>query len=196
MRIFFKLSLVSAVFSVLMLASCSKTESYSDLLKKEQKYSNWFLAQHTVCNEIPADSVFEVGPNAPYYRMDADGYVYMQVLKVDDPGQRKIPSTGDQVYFTYTRYDIQNMYENNTLEVEGVGNQDNFLTSIGDTYFIFNDYSVLVSSDYGSGIQVPVSYLGYNSEVNILLKSYYGFSSESTTCIPYLINTRYFKAEY
>lgn len=181
-----------AVFA-LGLVSCSDTESYSDLLKNEQKVSNWFLAQHRVCNEIPADSVFEVGPDAPYYRLDDDGYVYMQVLKV---GDRNIPAVGDQVYFTFTRYNIETMYENDTLDVEGQGNQSDFLNSVGNTYFIYGNFSVSSSSQYGSGIQIPVSYLGYNSEVNILLKSYYGFSQENTTCIPFLVNTRYFKAEY
>lgn len=196
MKIFFKFSLMSLVLAAMTLASCSKTESYSDLLKKEQKVSNWFLAQHKVCNEIPADSVFLTGPDAPYYRMDDDGYVYMQVIKAPNVKDRRIPSTGEQVYFTFTRYNIETMYNNNTLTVDGVGNQDNFLSSVGNTYFMFNNYSVSSSSQFGSGIQVPVSYLGFDSEVNILLKSYYGFSDESTTCIPYLVNTRYFKAEY
>lgn len=175
-------------------SSCSKTESYSDLLKKEQKASNWFLAQHKVCNDIPADSIFITGSNAPFYRMDDDGYVYMQVIKT---GDRQLPKTGETVYFTYTRYNIETMYTNNTLNVAPVdGNQDNFINSVGDSYFIFNNYSVYSSSYYGSGMQLPLSYLGYNSEVNILLKSYYGFSQDNTTCIPYLVNVRYFKAEY
>lgn len=182
-----------AAFMSLMLSSCDDTESYSDLLRDEQKVSNWFLAQHRVCNEIPSDSIFETGPDAPYYRMDDDGYVYMQVLKT---GDGTYPATGDQVYFTFTRYNIETMYSEKTLDVEGEGNQDDFLSSVGNTYFIYNNYSVTSSSQFGSGIQLPVGYLGYNSEVNILLKSYYGFSQENTTCIPFLVNTRYFKAEY
>lgn len=188
-----KYTFVAAFVMSLFFASCSKTESYSDLLKKEQKASNWFLAQHKVCNEIPADSVFITGPDAPYYKMDDDGYIYMQVLEV---GDRVIPATGDQVYFTYTRYNIDTMYSNNTLDIKGEGNQDNFLNSVGNTYFIFNNYNVQLSAYFGSGMQLPLSYLGYNSKVNILLKSYYGFSDDNVTCIPYLVNVRYFKAEY
>lgn len=196
MKIYFKISLICVVLTSVMFASCSKTESYSDLLKKEQKVSNWYLAQHKVCNEIPADSVFLMGPDAPFYRMDDDGYVYMQVIKAPNLKDRKIPAYGDQVYFTFTRYNIETMYNDNTLDVTGVGNQGDFVSSVGNTYFIFNNYNVSSSSQFGSGIQLPVSYLGYDSEVNILLKSYYGFSDESTTCIPFLVNTRYFKAEY
>ncbi len=194
MKIKSKYSLSVLMLLLIFTFSCSKTESYSDLLKKEQKASNWFLAQQKVCNEIPADSAFLVGPDAPFYRMDPDGYIYMQVLK---KGNGFFPTTGDQVYFTYTRYNIETMYVNNTLEVAGQGNQDNFLNTIGNTYFIYNDYSVSSSSRFfGSGIQTPISYLGYNSEVNIVLKSYYGFEAESTTCVPYLVNVRYFKSEY
>lgn len=188
-----KISFGVLIFAGLMLTSCDDTESYSDLLKEEQKVSNWFLAQHRVCNEIPSDSVFEVGENAPFYRIDPDGYIYMQVLKV---GDRKIPASGDQVYFTFTRYNIQTMYDSNSLDVDGEGNQDDFLNSVGTTYFIFNNFSVSSSATFGSGIQKPLSYLGYDSEVNIVLKSYYGFQQDNTTCIPYLVNTRYFKGEY
>lgn len=194
MKLLFKYCLSFALMTMFFFVSCSKTESYSDLLKKEQKAGNWFLAQQKVCNDIPADSAFLTGPDAPYYRMDADGYIYMQVVKA---GDREIPSTGDQVYFTYTRYNIDTMYSCNTLDVPAEdGNQDNFNSSIANTYFIYNNYSVNSSSYYGSGIQLPISYLGYNSEVNIVLKSYYGFSDENVTCIPYLVNVRYFKAEY
>lgn len=188
-----KISFGVLILAGLMLTSCDDTESYSDLLKEEQKVSNWFLAQHRVCNEIPSDSVFEVGENAPYYRIDPDGYIYMQVLEV---GDRKIPASGDQVYFTFTRYNIQTMYDSNSLDVDGEGNQDDFLNSVGTTYFIFNNFSVSSSATFGSGIQKPLSYLGYDSEVNIVLKSYYGFQQDNTTCIPYLVNTRYFKGEY
>lgn len=193
MKITTKIAIGMVTLGGMVFSACSDSKSYSDLLKEEQKASNWYLAQHHVCNEIPADSVFEVGENAPYYRIDPDGYIYMQVLKV---GDREIPKYGDQVYFTFTRYNIQTMYNNNTLKVEGEGNQDDFLNSVGDTYFIYGNYSVSSSMRFGSGIQKPLSYLGYNSEVNILLKSYYGFQSDNTTCIPFLVNTRYFKGEY
>lgn len=193
MNVSSKISFGLLLLAGFMTVSCEEGKSYSDLLKDEQKVSNWFLAQHRVCNEIPADSVFEVGEDAPYYRLDPDGYIYMQVLKV---GDREIPRTGDQVYFTFTRYNIQTMYNENSLDVAGEGNQEDFVTSIGNTYFIYNNFSVKSSVKYGSGIQRPLSYLGYNSEVNIVLKSYYGFEEDNTTCIPYLVNTRYFKGEY
>lgn len=197
MNLRFNLTFTLAIAFAFIFASCSKTESYTDLLKKEQRASNWFLAQQTVCNEIPADSVFLEGENAPYYKMDDDGYVYMQVVSSPKKGERQLPKTDEQVYFTFTRWNIETMYSSNTLDVKAEdSNQDNFANIAVNTYFIFNNYSVSSSSKWGSGVQIPVSYLGFNSEVNILLKSYYGFSSENVTCIPYKVNMRYFKAEY
>lgn len=197
MNIRIKYFFLASALLTLLFSSCSKTESYSDLLKKEQKASNWFLAQHKICNEIPADSVFLTGPDAPYYKMDDDGYVYMQVVKASSRKDRVFPLYGDQIYFTYTRWDVETMYTNNTFDIAATdGNQNNFLDSVGDTYFIYGNYSAESSVTFGSGIQVPLSYLGYNSEVNILLKSYYGFMADNTTCIPYKVNVRYFKAEY
>lgn len=196
-----KIIKIKSIFALVLtltvfMSACDNQRSYSDLLRDEQKASNWFLAQQTVCNEIPADSVFITGPDAPFYKMDPDGYIYMQVIKAEPKGQRVFPSIRDQVYFTFTRYDIAAMYISNTLNVVGDGNQEDFLHGDPSTYFLYNDYSVTVSSQWGSGIQTPVSYLGYNSEVNIVLKSYYGFEEPTVTCTPYLVNTRYFKAEY
>ena len=80
-------------FTVMMvLSSCDNGKSYADLLKEEDKAVKAFLADKIVINSIPADSVFvtlqDVGNNdtlaVPYYRLDDDGNVYMQVL---DAGQ-------------------------------------------------------------------------------------------------------------
>ena len=76
-------------FTVMMvLSSCDNGKSYADLLKEEDKAVKAFLADKIVINSIPADSVFvtlqDVGNNdtlaVPYYRLDDDGNVYMQVL--------------------------------------------------------------------------------------------------------------------
>ena len=49
---------------------------------------------------------------------------------------------------------------------------------------------------YGEGIQKPLDFVGYNAEVNLVLSSYYGFVTDQTSCIPYIINIRYFRPEY
>lgn len=176
-----------------VLTSCHETESYSDLLRDEEKACNWFLAQQRVATDIPADSVFEAGPNAPYYRMDPDGYIYMQVISAGNLDAER-PKDGDRVYFRFTRWNIKTEWQGGVASAEG--NADNMNSSVGNTSFILGNSTLTSSTQYGTGIQMPLRYLGYDSEVNLLLKSYYGFSVDQNHGLAYKVNIRYFKAEY
>ena len=71
-----------AIVMAIMLASCKDTESYSDRLNVERNATNAYLKTQRVVNEVPADSVFEIGKDAPFYRIDPEGNVYMQVLNL------------------------------------------------------------------------------------------------------------------
>lgn len=172
--------------------SCDKNESYSELLRDEEKSVNWFLAGKRVSVDIPADSIsFETGENAPFYKLDEDGYIYMQVI---NKGSDEKAKKGDLVYFRYMRTNIKNLYEG--ITTIPTGNAENMNSSVGNTAFVFGNYILDSYAKFGSGIQKPLEFLGYNSEVNLVLKSYYGFTSDQSACIPYLINVKYFKAEY
>lgn len=178
-----------ALTLTLGLYSCEDDQSYSDLLKEEEKATNWYLAQRTICLEIPADSVFQTGPDAPYYKMDEDGYLYMQVINVGDTTRVK---DGDRVIFRFMRCNLKNFYMNGVEEWTGNANDMSFATSS----FRFNSYQYQDSQKYGRGIQVPMKYLGYNCEVNLVLRSYLGFTNDQSQCIPYALNVKYFKPEY
>lgn len=181
---------LSSIF--LLAAACDKTESYSELLKDEEKAVNWFLANRNVEPAFPEDSIsFKTGENAPFYKMDTDGNIYMQVVRKGDGGK---VDKGDLVYFRYMRSNIKYMYEG--ISVTPVGNADNLSSGSNSTAFVFGVYNIDAYSDYGRGIQKPLEFLGYDSEVNLVLKSYYGFLSDQSSCTPYLINIRYFNAEY
>lgn len=174
----------------LALSGCSKSESYSNLLKQEERASNWYLSNHKVRNDIPSDSIFETGTDAPFYKLDEDGYVYMQVVNPGSEDDR--PKRGDLVYFRYNRTNIKYLYQNGISSSNG--NSSNM--EMASAQFVYQDFSVATSSQYGRGIQDALSYLGYNSEVNLVLRSYYGFSSDMSQCIPYIINIKYFKSEF
>lgn len=178
---------------ILLLASCDDTESYSDLLKEEDRACNWYLAQHRVELTIPEDSNFEYGDDAPFYRMDDDGYVYMQVITKGDMDDR--PESGDKVLFRFSRRNIKTMYDNDG-EADVEGNMDNMASSIGATYFFYGNTILPNTTQFGTGIQLPMDYLGYYSEVNLVLKSYSGFTTDQSSCIPYIINIKYYKPEY
>ena len=181
--------LTSAVCILTWVSSCSDNESYSDLLKEEEKATNWYMAQRTIALEIPEDSVFITGENAPYYKMDEDGYLYMQVV---NPGDTTRVKKGDRVIFRFMRCNIKNFYKNGIEE--WAGNADNM--EYATASFRFDSYVYEDSQKYGKGIQIPMKYLGYNSEVNLVLRSYIGFASDQSACLPYAMKVRYFKPEY
>lgn len=187
------------VSSILLLAlvgitSCSKTQSYSELLRDEEEAVNWFLAQKNVALEIPSDykdfvSVETMGEDAPFYKLDADGYVYMQVVKADFS---EMVDEGDLVYFRFNRENISYLYQGIESTISGNGD---YLAN-GATSFIYKNTYLSSTTTWGTGIQMPLTYMGYNSEVNLVLRSYYGFTDEQSTCVPYIINLKYFKPEY
>jgi len=170
------------------LSSCSDSESYADLLNKERHAANAYLANFRVVNEIPNDTVFEVGKDAPYYRIDAEGNVYMQVIKAGDRKADKA-KTSDRIYFRYMRYNLYYWHTYGTMI--GEGNESDM--DAAPTYFLFGNYSLTSSSQWGYGIQLPLTYLGVDSEVNLIIKSQYGWTSEIANVQPYLYHVRYFR---
>lgn len=183
------LSMIGLLFT-LIISACSKSESYSELLKQEEQAVNWYLAGQRVEIEIPADSMsFEIGPDAPFYRLDEEGYVYMQIVSRD---LTERVETGDVVYFRFMRENLKYLYEG--VETTPTGNAD--YLAYGPAKFVYENQVLSSSTQWGTGIQQPLKYVGYNSEVNLVLKSYYGFTEEQQYCIPYLMNIKYFKPEY
>lgn len=182
---------IAAVLALTTLPSCDHTQSYSELLREEEKAVNAFLAQRQVALNIPADSIsFEMGENAPFYKLDEDGYVYMQVIDKGDMNARVQPE--DVVYFRFSRQNINMIYQGQEAPVEGNAND----VTYGSTYFLYKNTTLTNSTQWGTGIQMPLRFFGYGCEVNLVLKSYYGFATDQTYCIPYIINLKYFKPEY
>ena len=176
------------------LSSCNKSQSYSELLREEEKVVNIFLSDQKVMLDIPADSIsFEIGPDAPFYRMDEDGYLYMNVISKGDMTDR--PESGDVVYIRYERENLKYkyLYGESVLEC----NQNGFANEYNKSAsFVYKNTYLESTTALGTGIQWPMKFFGYNCEVNLVLRSYYGFSEDQVYCNPYLINVKYFKPEY
>ena len=179
---------VLATMTLGLLASCSEGESYTDRLNAERNACNAYLAQHRVINEVPADTVFEVGEDAPFYRIDPDGNVYMQVLRTGDRVGDKAKE-GETIYFRFTRSNIEAWYSTGVLDMSYSNEND-----LGEnpTSFKYKDFSLATSSQWGYGLQMPLDFLGVECEVNLLMKSIYGFTSEISYVTPYLYHVRYF----
>ncbi len=173
---------------------CSDTKSYSELLSEEERASNWYLAGFRIENSIPANGEFktmeEYGKDAPFYKMDSDGYLYMQVVK---KGTGAKVQKDDVVYFRFQRKNLLLMYEG--YEVSWDGNTSDMNANL-QTNFVYANKNLQSYTLYGEGIQKPLEYLPYLSEVNLVLRSYLGFSTDQSQCIPYIINIKYFPAEY
>ena len=173
-----------------LFTACKDDKSYADLLNEEEHAVNWYLSGCRVAVDIPADSVFKTGPDAPYYKMDEEGQVYMQVRDPGNPASR--PEKGETVYFRYKEKNIKNMWEG--METSWSGNGQDI--SLIATTFIFGNYTLTSSSKWGEGIQIPMKFLGYDSEVNLVIKSRKGFINYQSQCLPMLVNVKYFKAEF
>ena len=182
-------------FTVMMvLSSCDNGKSYADLLKEEDKAVKAFLADKKV-EDIPADSVFvtlqDVGNNdtlaVPYYRLDDDGNVYMQVLDAGIQDDRF--EKGNDVNIRFLRVDLKALMNGENPDPVGNTNPADYIT------IRFGETTLSSTTQYGTGIQYPMDFLGNECKVNLLIRAKLGFTAETSTVIPYLYTISYNKSK-
>lgn len=183
------LALIAGAAMLIGLSSCEDGQSYADMLNSENKAVNRYLADQNVIDHIPADSVFIAGEDAPYYQLDEEGNIYMQVVRYGD-GEKV--EDDQRVYFRFMRYNLM-YYVSPDVAMEGDGNENNLAAE--NTYFVYNNLSLPTSASWGSGIQMPLRFVPLNSEVNVIIKSQYGMTSELSYVQPFLYHIRYFKSQ-
>lgn len=188
MKRFFNFTMLLGIFALVLLASCDNDQTYADRLNEERNAVNSYLANHRVVMSIPEDSVFEVGENAPFYRIDVDGNVYMQVLNAGDRKNDRA-KTGEPIYFRYSRYNLSTWYADGTWTVYS-GNEAGMDAS--SCSFNYGDYTLPSSSQWGYGLQYPLLFLGVECEVNLIIKSQYGLTGEISYVTPFFYHVRYF----
>ena len=179
--------------SALLFSSCEDSKSYAELLNDETYATNRFLADHVVVNDLPADNKFitcaEKGDLAPYYKLDEEGDVYMQVVS---PGTEGNMAVHDQlIYIRFMRYNLFN-YKDANLGTPSGNDSD---LSNGSASFRFDNFQVTSSYQWGKGIQLPLKYVPIDAEINLVIKSQAGLYSEIANVQPYLYQVRYFKAQ-
>lgn len=165
------------------LCSCSDSKSYAQLLNEEDMYVNNFLADQSVMLDIPEDSVFISGIDAPYYRIDEDGMLYMQVIDPGTPGNRV--SSDEQIYFRYTRYGLAS-YSNGKLP-QGDGNN----ITLTPCWFRYENFNIQASYQWGLGVQRPLAFLPVDCKVNLVIKSQMGIVDEQSNVQPFLWTLTY-----
>ncbi|MDE6296437.1 MAG: DUF4827 domain-containing protein, partial [Muribaculaceae bacterium] len=162
----------------------------SELLNEEEHAVNWYMANQQIVPYIPEDSVFLTGSKAPFYKMDDDGYVYMQIINQGDMQNR--PKKGETVYFRYKYQNIKDLAAG--TDAKWYGNADKLQEN--SMSFVYGNTVLTSTTRYGEGIQVPLDFVGYDSEVNVVIKSPKGPVEDQTLCLPFVYNIKYFKAEY
>ena len=178
-------------FALTLLTACNDNQSYADRLNAERNAVNAYLARQRVEMTVPEDSVFEVGENAPFYRIDPDGNVYMQVLNAGDRKNDRAKN-GEPIYFRYSRYNLETWYADGTWSVYS-GNEA--AMDAQSCSFNYADYSLPSSAQWGYGLQYPLLFLGVECEVNLIIKSQFGFTSELTYVTPFFYHVRYFHSQ-
>lgn len=200
MRPFNRLWTILAIAAITVLTGCHDSKSYAELLDEENRATNSFLVNQHVAGKIPSDTVFEVGINAPYYQLDEDGFVFMQVLNAGTKGNKAVDN--QMIFFRYTRSSLKNYhYDGKSANTNGYygefssseGNANNM--NIGNYSFRFKNMTSQTTLQWGEGIQMPLLYLPIDCEVNLVIKSQMGRSDEQTYVIPYFYNVRYFKSQ-
>jgi hypothetical protein len=180
-------SLLAVIVSAIITTSCSDTKSYAELLSDETKYINAYLADQKVIGSAPADSIFIQGSDAPFYRMNDDGTVYLRVINDNTDGVKA--KYNDLVYMRFTRYNLED-YEDGVLP-DGEGNDDAATTTFS---FRYNNYTIDSSSEWGEGLQLPLAYLHYGCEVEMVIRSQISLTDEIASVVPYLYHVRYYKS--
>lgn len=161
-----------------------------DLKKTEQRAMKKYLSKFYVVDELPTIDNIQVGSVAPFYKLNSEGTVYMQVIKM---GSAPAATNGEKIYFRFMRYNLLSYLENGVLP-QGQGNA-NDLTEPTTFFEVGSDKPS--TTQWGTAIQMPILLgLPIDSEVNLVVASEAGLTSEISGVVPFLYNIRYFKSTY
>lgn len=174
-----------AICTATVSLSCSDNKSYAELLEVENKAVNRFLADQRVIGYQEDFTDFEVGADAPFYQIDKEGNLYMQVIKL---GEYEKPEDNQLVYFRFTRYNLS--YYTTGGEMEGEGNSESI--EYDDQSFRMNNTTLESTTQWGSGIQHPLTLIPLGSEIKLVVKSQYGWTAEIAYVQPFLYHLRYY----
>lgn len=186
-----KLYILPLLAILAMFSACDDSKSYAELLSDESHCVNNYLVDQRVIGYEERDSTFkfETGADAPYYQLDAEGNLYMRVINPGTPGNRA--EIDQLVYYRFMRYNLQAYLYG--IETDGEGNGENLANA--STSFRYGNEQASSYARWGSGIQTPLDYLPLDCEVELVMKSQLGPSSEIGNVIPYLYKIRYFKSQ-
>lgn len=158
-----------------------------DFENRERKAIDKYLSSVSVKESLPSDIAnIEYGENAPFYKLDKDGNVYMQVLSL---GSGPKATNGETIYIRFARFNLISYLKEGVLP-SPEGNFNSLDAS--PAYFKFGN-----TSQWGEGLQLPLK-LGIptDSQLNLIISSCEGITAEMSQYIPFLYNINYYSAVY
>lgn len=158
-----------------------------DLKRTERRAMKRYLSKFDVVDALPLIDDIQVGSVAPFYKLNSEGTVYMQVVR---KGTAPAAINGEKIYFRFMRYNLLSYLENGVLpNGEGNGNDP----TQGTTFFKLGSEDP-ATTQWGTAIQMPMLIgLPVDSEVNLVVASEAGITAEISGVTPFLYNIRYFK---
>ena len=139
---------------------------------------------------VDAPDCFDLKPDYcvdNVYRLDDDGNVYMQVLDAGIQDDRF--EKGNDVNIRFLRVDLKALMNGENPDPVGNTNPADYIT------IRFGETTLSSTTQYGTGIQYPMYFLGNECKVNLLIRAKLGFTAETSTVIPYLYTISYNKSK-
>lgn len=159
-----------------------------DMKRTENIAMKKYLSGFNVVDVIPAINEIKVDSVAPFYKLNPEGTVYMQVVKM---GAEPVATSGEKIYFRYLRYNLLSYLENGALP-DGQGNLN---SATQDVSFFELGSDKPSTIQWGAAIQMPMLLgLPVGSEVNLVVASEAGLTSEISSVTPFLYRIRYFRS--
>ena len=137
-------------------SGCNDSKSYAELLTEENQAINAYLLNQKVETTLPDDGNFLTGEDAPFYKLDEEGNVYMKVIDAGNP--EWMAESDELIYFRFTRWSLLSYNPYTNEHIDGWGNSDDL--GLGSASFRFGNYTLSSSSAWGSGLQMPLNYIG------------------------------------
>lgn len=97
-------------------SGCNDSKSYAELLTEENQAINAYLLNQKVETTLPDDGNFLTGEDAPFYKLDEEGNVYMKVIDAGNP--EWMAESDELIYFRFTRWSLlsYNPYTNEHID--------------------------------------------------------------------------------
>lgn len=181
--------------------SCSKSESYADMLNKERKAINKYIDENGIVEislaDFEKDTVTRCPPDYPDYNeyVQFSNGVYMQIV---DRGDGDTIASRDVISVRYMEYDI---LEGDTTALSNFDSPymlEVFDYTISGTtaYGKFRKGNILYnynSAQVPSGWLVPLQYVNSNARVKLIVPSKMGHTIASQYVYPYFYDLRRIK---